>query len=77
MRKIDRLGRIVIPMDLRKKYGFNEGVKIEFFDVGDGITVKPVEPICKICRAKILVDREIPLCDECILEAVNSYYEKK
>ena len=58
MRKIDRLGRIVIPMDLRKKYGFNEGVKIEFFDVGDGITVKPVEPICKICRAKPLGYRQ-------------------
>ena len=40
MKKIDRVGRTVIPMELRKKYGLSEGGDVEFFDVGDGIIVK-------------------------------------
>ena len=76
MKKIDKLGRIVVPIELRKKYGLSDGAKIEIFDIGDGITIKSSEPFCRICRAKILDDRELPLCDECTLEAVKSYNEK-
>ena len=45
MRKVDDLGRIVIPMELRKKYGLSKGVEIEFLDNGDGITVKALRAV--------------------------------
>ncbi|MBE6539085.1 MAG: hypothetical protein E7671_06465 [Ruminococcaceae bacterium] len=77
MKEIDKIGRIVIPKELRKKYGISEGVKIAFCDTGDGISIKVCEPICKICHAKISNDRELPLCDKCTFEVVNSYYENK
>ncbi len=32
MRKVDKLGRIVIPLELREKYGLYEGTRIEFLD---------------------------------------------
>ncbi|MBR3894370.1 MAG: AbrB/MazE/SpoVT family DNA-binding domain-containing protein [Clostridia bacterium] len=72
MRRVDKLGRIVIPMELRKKYGLTEGARIEFLDVGEGITVRPSEPVCRICRARIAEDAALPLCENCIAEVLKS-----
>ena len=77
MRKVDKLGRIVIPLELRKKYGLTEGATIEFLDVGEGITVKPSDPFCKVCHAKIPSDASFPLCESCILEAVRKFNDEK
>ena len=38
-RKIDELGRIVIPMDLRKQYGLKPGDEIWFTAYDDGILI--------------------------------------
>ena len=76
MRKVDKLGRIVIPRELRIKYGLTEGATIEFLDVGEGITVKPSEPFCKICRSKISDCSTLPLCVSCIEKVINTYHEK-
>ena len=40
MKKVDRLGRIVVPIELRQKYGMTEGKEVEILDSGDGVTVK-------------------------------------
>ena len=77
MRKVDRLGRIVIPQELREKYGLTEGKEIDFFDAGDGITVKPQDIFCKICRCKIEAKSVIPLCESCITRVVTIYNEEK
>ena len=66
MRKVDKLGRIVIPMELRKKYKLNEGSSVTFIDNGDGVTVIPSDPFCKICKSKISDSATIPVCDDCI-----------
>ena len=76
MRKVDKLGRIVIPLELRRKYGLDEGVTIEFLDDGEGITVKPIESVCKVCRNRIPGDSEFPLCEACIDKAVKRFKEK-
>ena len=76
MRRVDKLGRIVIPLELRRRYGLLEGSKIEFLETGDGVTVRSSEPFCKVCRAKISDSAEFPLCEECLLKAVESYKEK-
>lgn len=36
-RKIDQVGRIVIPSEIREKMGMSIGDKLEFFAVKDGI----------------------------------------
>ena len=77
MRKVDRLGRIVIPQELRQKYGLTEGITIEFLDSGDGITVRASDSLCKICRRKISDNATLPLCEACISEAVKSYKKQK
>ena len=76
MRRIDKLGRIVIPMDLRQKYGLMEGVAITFSDAGEGIMVQAAEPLCKICRGRIAEGAALPLCDACMEKAAACYQEK-
>ena len=77
MRKIDKLGRIVIPLFLRKKYGLIEGVSVEFHDDGDGITVRPGEAFCRLCHREISTDAALPLCDSCAAEVIREYSEKR
>ena len=38
-RKIDELGRIVLPIDLRKQYGFKPGDEIWFTAYDNGILI--------------------------------------
>jgi AbrB family looped-hinge helix DNA binding protein len=35
-------GQIVIPVELRRKYGIKAGTKINVIDTGDAILLKPV-----------------------------------
>ena len=65
MRKVDKLGRIVIPKELRDKYGLLEGSDIHFEDNGSGIVVK-AESVCRICNQSIPRDSLFPLCENCI-----------
>ena len=38
-RQIDELGRLVIPVDLRKQYGFKPGDKVYFTAYDNGILI--------------------------------------
>ena len=76
MRKVDKLGRIVIPQELRKKYRLSEGADVEFLDTGAGITVRPSESACKICGRVIEESSSLPLCDKCLETAAREYKER-
>ena len=76
MRRVDKLGRIVIPLELREKYGLTEGAEIEFIDEGDGVTVKSSESLCKLCSTPISKDSELPLCECCIGKILRLHNEK-
>ena len=76
MRKVDRLGRIVIPMELRRKYGLLEGADVKFEDNGSGVIVKAAGCVCCICSKKISADSDIPLCSKCVRK-VKEYNNEK
>ncbi len=76
MRRVDKLGRIVIPQELREKHGLNEGVTIEFFDKGDEIAVKASEPFCKLCKGKIHEKAVFALCEDCVDKIMREYNKK-
>ncbi len=77
MKKIDKLGRIVVPIELRQKYGLTEGTKIEILDVSEGIMIRSDEPLCKICHEKIPEENAFPLCKKCMAEVIKSYQGEK
>lgn len=49
VRKVDELGRVVIPMELRKTLGIGEKDPLEIFVDGDRILLKKYAPGCSLC----------------------------
>jgi transcriptional pleiotropic regulator of transition state genes len=50
VRKVDELGRIVIPKELRKTMDINECDPMEIYTDGDQIILKKYEPTCIFCN---------------------------
>lgn len=49
VRKVDELGRVVIPIELRRTLGISEKDSIEIFVDGERIILKKYEPACIFC----------------------------
>lgn len=49
VRKIDNLGRFVIPSELRKLFGLKNNDPLEIFTDGDIIMVRKYSPACIFC----------------------------
>lgn len=50
VRRIDELGRIVIPKELRKTLNIIDNeTSLEIFTEGDTVILKPYEPSCFVC----------------------------
>ena len=49
VRKVDELGRIVIPMELRRTLGIEIKDALEIFTEGDRIILAKYEPDCSLC----------------------------
>lgn len=50
VRRVDELGRIVIPMELRTKLKISEKDPIEIYVDGSSIVLKKFEETCVFCR---------------------------
>lgn len=73
IRKVDDLGRIVLPIELRTKLGILEKDPIEIFVDGSSILLKKYEPSCIFCSStNELTDYKSKLvCNECLLAIKN------
>ena len=40
IRRVDDLGRIVLPKEIRRKFGITDGIPMEIFTNSDGIVLK-------------------------------------
>ena len=49
VRKVDELGRIVLPIELRRTLGINERDAIEIFVEGQRVILQKYEPSCVFC----------------------------
>ena len=59
VRKIDGLGRIVLPIELRKHMEIATGDDIEIFVEGNTIVLEKYSPSCVFCGSKdALIDYE-------------------
>lgn len=43
IRRLDDLGRVVLPKEIRKQLKFNEGDQMEIFSLKDGVYIRKVE----------------------------------
>ena len=49
VRKLDELGRVVLPIELRRTLGIKVRDSMEIFVEGDTIMLKKYEPSCVFC----------------------------
>lgn len=49
VRKVDELGRIVLPIELRRKFDIEEKDSLEIYTDNDSIILKKYEPSCIFC----------------------------
>lgn len=70
VRKVDSLGRIVIPMELRKTLDLNESDPLEIYVDGELIILKKYEPSCIFCgQAREMENfKGKNICKECLKE---------
>ena len=76
IRRVDELGRAVIPMEIRNQFNIVEKDPIEIYVDGSCIILKKYEPNCIFCgNTKNLVQYKDKLvCDKCV-NLLNSLQE--
>lgn len=67
VRKVDELGRVVIPIEIRNKFDIKEKDPIEIYVEGSTIILKKFEPNCIFCgNSKDLVEyKDKLICSKC------------
>ena len=70
VRKVDELGRVVIPIELRRTLGIGEKDALEIYVDGDRIILKKYEPACIFCGQadEIIHFKGKNICPSCIAE---------
>lgn len=70
VRRIDRLGRVVIPKEVRDAFGIGRDAELAFAVDGESVVLAPQTHVCTFCGSR---DHVIPfhgkgICVECVQE---------
>lgn len=67
VRKIDELGRIVLPSELRKVFGIREGDELDISVDGERVILQKRQDLCLFCGAAEpkVEHKGRRVCDEC------------
>ncbi len=68
LRRIDKLGRVVLPAEYRKYVGIDRNTVLSISYENDTIVIERFMQTCKICRSEKTLDPEFHICEECIRE---------
>ena len=70
VRKVDELGRIVLPIELRRTLGIEEKDRIEIFVEGESVILRKYQPACIFCDSAkgITVFKGKNICAHCLKE---------
>ena len=73
-RKVDGLGRIVIPMELRRTQDIDIKDSLEIFVDGEEIVLKKYEPACTFCGQadRVVHFKGKNVCPSCIAEMMHT-----
>ena len=73
VRRVDELGRVVLPIELRNKFGITEKDPMEIYVDGTSIVLKKFEPNCIFCgNSKNLIKYQDKLiCEKCAEKISN------
>ena len=67
VRKVDELGRAVIPIEIRNKFDIAEKDPIEIYVDGSSIVLKKYEPNCIFCgnSKNLIAYKDKLVCSKC------------
>lgn len=67
IRKVDELGRVVIPIEIRNKFNIAEKDPIEIYVDGSSIVLKKFEPNCIFCgnTKNLSTFKDKLICSKC------------
>lgn len=70
VRRVDDLGRIVIPMELRRTLGINVKDPLSISVEGERIILEKSHDSCVICGSQEAISqiKNRPVCDACVRE---------
>lgn len=70
VRKIDELGRIVLPSELRRVFGIREGDELEISVNGEQVILQKRQDLCLFCGAEqpAVEFKGRRVCDACVNE---------
>ncbi|WP_346871233.1 AbrB/MazE/SpoVT family DNA-binding domain-containing protein [Clostridium sp. UBA5119] len=73
VRKVDELGRIVIPVELRRTLDIDVKDALEIYVDGEQVILKKYEPACIFCGdARDVVNyKSKNICEKCLKELKN------
>ena len=68
VRKIDELGRVVLPIELRRTMNLEVRDPVEIFMEGDSIVLRKYEAACLFCggRRQMTVFKGKQICADCM-----------
>jgi transcriptional pleiotropic regulator of transition state genes len=68
VRKVDELGRVVIPIELRRTLQIEEKDALEIYVDGERIILKKYQPACIFCgnADNIKIFRDKNICRDCL-----------
>lgn len=68
VRKVDELGRVVIPIELRRTLGIDEKDALEIYVDNEKIILKKYEPACIFCNSADNVQnfKGKLVCSDCV-----------
>lgn len=74
IRSLDSLGRVVIPVEIRRNLDIKREDAIEFCVENDNIILKKVTDSCVFCgsRENVLEFKEKHVCADCMAAIANS-----
>ena len=78
VRRIDDLGRLVLPIELRRVMGIKEQDPVEVYVDDETIIVKKYVPTCLFCNSSedVQVYKGRNICKECIEEMSGEVEEE-
>lgn len=74
VRQIDKLGRLVLPSDIRKSLDIEDGKDaVELFVEEDSVIIKKYRPSCVFCGSDddLITYKKRTICQACLNELKN------
>ena len=74
VRKVDELGRIVLPVELRRTMDIVEKDALEIYVDGNSIVLRKYRPSCIFCDGSrdLMVYKDKNICPKCLKELKNN-----